>query len=196
VTLLIAHRRNTLEALQSTPAALGVEFDVRSRGDRLVVTHDPFTDGPDLQDWLEGYQHAFAVVNVKEEGLEERLEELLQARGVVQWTFLDQSFPFLVRTLRRGERRCAVRVSEYESVRTALALPVRPDWVWLDSFTGGWPPASELAELQSHGYRVMVVSPELQGRDPASEVGDIRARFAESGRAPDAVCTKVPEQWR
>jgi hypothetical protein len=42
----------------------------------------------------------------------------------------------------------------------------------------------------------MVVSPELQGRDPASEVGDIRARFAESGRAPDAVCTKVPEQWR
>ena len=196
MTLLVAHRRNTVEALQATPTDLGVELDVRSRGDRIVVTHDPFTDGPDVEEWLGSYAHAFAVVNVKEEGLEERLEQLLAARGVERWTFLDQSFPFLVRTLRRGEVRCAVRVSEYESVRTALALPVRPDWVWLDSFTGGWPPADELAELQAHGYRVMVVSPELQGRDPSAEVAEVRARFDEAGRGPDAVCTKVPEQWR
>lgn len=196
MTLLVAHRRNTVDALWETPTDLGVEFDVRTRGDRLVVTHDPFTDGPDLEQWLGAYEHAFAVVNVKEEGLEERVEALLTARGVSAWCFLDQSFPFLVRTLRRGESRCAVRVSEYESVQTALALPVRPDWVWLDSFTGRWPASSDLSALRAAGLRVMVVSPELQARDPQAEVAAVQELFDAAGGPPEAVCTKVPDLWR
>jgi hypothetical protein len=196
VTLLVAHRRNTPDELAATATDLGVEMDVRSNGARLVVAHDAFGDGPDLRDWLAAYAHAFVVVNLKEEGLEDRVADLLAEHGVQQWTYLDQSFPFLVRTLRKGETRCAVRVSEYESVRTALALPVRPDWVWLDSFTGGWPTAEDLAALQHAGFRIMVVSPELQSREPAGEIDLISALFVEAGRVPDAVCTKVPDLWR
>ena len=48
--------------------------------------------------------------------------------------FLDQSFPFLVKTLFSGERRCAIRVSEYESVETALSLRGLAEWIWIDVF--------------------------------------------------------------
>ncbi len=174
MTLLVAHRRNTAAELASTPPELGIEMDIRSRGDRLVVTHEPFDDGEDLERWLDGYRHAFLVANVKEEGLEERVEAALAARGVEEWAYLDQSFPFMVRTLRRGEDRCMVRLSEYESVQTVLSLapPLvpRPRWVWLDSFTGALPPTADLALLAAAGHRVMLVSPELQGRDPEPEV--------------------------
>ena len=199
MTLLVAHRRNTPAELADTPAELGIEMDIRSQGDRLVVTHEPFDAGVDLEEWLDGYHHAFLVANVKEEGLEQRVEAALAARDVQDWAYLDQSFPFMVRTLRRGETRCMVRVSEYESVTTALALapPLvpRPQWVWLDSFTGELPPAADLAQLAAVGARVMLVSPELQARDPEPEVDGIRRRLAEAGLELAAVCTKRPALW-
>lgn len=195
MTLIVAHRRNLPPELAETPADQGIEMDIRSYGDRLVVTHEPFDPGVDLERWLDAYRHAFLVANVKEEGLEERVEAALAARGIEAWTYLDQSFPFLVRTLRRGESRCAVRVSEYESVQTALSLTPRAQWVWLDSFTGALPSRTDLAALASAGYRVMLVSPELQGRDPEPEVEGIRRALEDAGLALDAVCTKRPALW-
>jgi len=195
VTLIVAHRRNLPAELAGTPRELGIEMDIRSYRDRLVVTHEPFDPGVDLEEWLDSYAHAFLVANVKEEGLEERVEAALAARGIEEWTYLDQSFPFMVRTLRRGESRCMARVSEYESVQTVLALQPRVPWVWLDSFTGALPPRADLAALAGAGHRVMVVSPELQGRDPESEVAGIRRVLAEAGLALDAVCTKRPALW-
>jgi hypothetical protein len=195
VTLLVAHRRNSPAELAATPAHLGIEMDIRSQGDRLVVTHEPFDPGVDLDEWLDDYAHAFLVANVKEEGLEQRVEAALGARGIANWAYLDQSFPFLVRTVRRGETRCMVRVSEYESVATALALQPRAQWVWLDSFTGALPPRAELAELAATGYRVMLVSPELQGRAPEPEIDGIRGALRKAGLQLDAVCTKRPELW-
>ncbi|MFX5705872.1 hypothetical protein ABTE52_23065, partial [Acinetobacter baumannii] len=70
-----------------------------------------------------------------EEGLEDALLARMQAAGISDFFFLDQSFPFLVRTSRRGERRCAVRVAEFETVDTALTLAGSIDWVWVDCFT-------------------------------------------------------------
>ena len=195
MTLVVAHRRNLPAELAQTPRELGIEMDIRSYGDRLVVTHEPFDPGVDLEEWLDAYAHAFLVANVKEEGLEERVETALAARGVEEWTYLDQSFPFMVRTLRRGESRCMARISEYESVHTVLALQPRARWVWLDSFTGALPPREDLAALAGTGYRVMVVSPELQARDPEPEVEGIRRALAEAGLALDAVCTKRPALW-
>jgi hypothetical protein len=120
---------------------------------------------------------------------------MLQERGITEWAFLDQSFPFLVRTLRTGETRTMVRISEYESVVTALALDPRPDWVWVDSFTGAWPSAEDLATLSRHGFRLMVVSPELQGRSLDDELPVVTARFEEAGVPVHGVCTKRPDAW-
>lgn len=193
--LRIAHRRNTIEQLLGTPHDLGVEVDIRSRGDRLIVHHDPFVDGEDFRAWLANYDHRFLILNTKEEGLEQRLLALMAERGIEDFFFLDQSFPFLLKTARAGESRCAVRVSEYESIETAFALAGLVDWIWVDCFTRLPLDGTEAGRLRASGFRLCLVSPELQGRVAPDEVAKMRAELDKSGIQADAVCTKTPGLW-
>src|SRR4051812_12977345 len=108
---MIAHRRNTVAELRATSSVYGVEVDIRSKGQRLIIHHDPFVTGESFEEWLDSYRHGTLILNVKEEGLEKRLIELAASKGIEDFFFLDQSFNFLVKTFKAGERRCAVRVS-------------------------------------------------------------------------------------
>lgn len=192
---IIVHRRNTLAELLATPREHGVEVDVRSIGERLVMHHEPFVEGEDFSTWLDHYRHGTLIVNVKEEGLEQRILGLLAARRIDQFFFLDQSFPFLVRTAGEGERRCAVRVSEFEVVESALTLAGRIDWVWVDSFARFPLFGADARRLRQAGFKLCLVSPELQGRTGAHEISAFRAVLAEREIEPDAVCTKWADRW-
>ena len=193
---IIRHRRNTIAELAATPPSLGVEVDIRSFGDRLVTHHDPFVEGDRFEEWLGAYGHGTLILNVKEEGLEDRLLELMRRHRIDDFFFLDQSFPFLVRTARRGESRCAVRVSEFEPVETALGLGGMVDWVWIDCFTRFPLDRASAVRLRAAGFKLCLVSPELQGRTAAQDVEALRAILAGHGITADAVCTKTPERWR
>lgn len=193
--IVVSHRRNRISELAATLPTLGVEVDVRSEGGRLIVAHDPFVPGEDFERWLGSYRHRLLIVNVKEEGLEERVLRHLEGAGVEDFFFLDQSFPFLIRTVRQGERRCAVRVSEFESVQTALSLAGLADWIWLDCFEGFPIPAEDAARLRRSGFRLCLVSPELHGRTDPDEIGPIRRWIDSEGVVIDAVCTKLPARW-
>ena len=152
---LIVHRRNTVPELAATPREYGVEIDLRTAGDALVLHHDPFAAGADFRRWLDAYRHGTLILNVKEDGLEPSVTAPLRERGIEDYFFLDQAFPSLVRSAGTGERRCAVRVSEYESITTALTLAGRIDWVWVDCFTR-FPLTSQEAQ-QLRGGRVQAL---------------------------------------
>jgi len=192
---LISHRRNTLAELIATPEQYGIEVDIRSYGDKLVIHHDPFVEGEHFESWIAQYRHGTLILNVKEEGLEARLIDLMKAHGIDDYFFLDQSFPFLVKWSRLGEHRCAVRVSEFESVETALSLAGKVDWVWVDCFTRFPLDGGDAARLKDAGFRLCLVSPELQGRDAALEIPQMIRLLAEQGIVADAVCTKRPDLW-
>ena len=192
---IIAHRRNTVEELQQTPHEFGVEIDLRSYGSKLVVHHEPFSDAVSFDDWLESYQHQTLILNVKEEGLEEACLDCVKKRSISDFFFLDQSFPFLIKTSKTGERRCAVRVSEFESVETALTLAGKIDWVWVDCFSKFPLSRTDGAQLKSAGFKLCLVSPELQGRFDETEIADYRKLLQDIDLAVDAVCTKRPELW-
>lgn len=194
--ILVRHRRNTAEELRATPTEYGIELDLRSHGDRLIVHHDAFVDGEDFERWLDDYRHRLLILNVKEEGLEQRLIALMRERGIEDWFFLDQSFPFLIRTARAGESRCAVRVSEFESIDTALTLAGQVRWIWVDCFTRFPLDRTQADRLRAAGFALCLVSPELQGRDAATEIPALRALLAREGIVADAVCTKEPDLWR
>lgn len=193
--IIVSHRRNTIEQLRETPHQFGVEVDIRSGGGRLIIHHDAFADGEDFESWLESYRHRLLILNVKEEGLEQRLLALMAAKKIDEFFFLDQSFPFLVKTARAGEKRCAVRVSEFESVRTAEALAGLVSWIWVDCFMRFPIDGAEAAHLQSLGFRLCLVSPELQGRPGEQSIPEMRSLLAREGVTADAVCTKLPDLW-
>jgi hypothetical protein len=191
----IAHRINTSAQLRNVPTDLGVEIDLRSRGKDLILHHDPYTDGELFLEWLESYRHKTIILNVKEEGLEEALLRIMRQQKIDDFFFLDQSFPFLIKTARAGVRRCAVRVSEFESIETAISLAGLVDWVWVDCFTRFPLTRSDATRLKGAGFKLCLVSPELQGRTDPDHVRDFRANVAAAGVEGDAVCTKLPEVW-
>lgn len=192
---LIAHRRNTRADLLATPHQYGVEVDIRSKGNRLIIHHDPFVEGESFDDWITAYRHGTLILNVKEEGLEARLIDLMADHGISDYFFLDQSFPFLVKWARAGERRCAVRVSEFESSETAMTLAGKIDWVWVDCFTRFPLSTEDAARLEDGGFKLCLVSPELQGRDPVEEIPEMAALLVERSIKAHAVCTKQPALW-
>lgn len=188
----VAHRINTVEQLQNVPPEHGVEIDLRDRGDRLILQHDPFQDGVDFETWLAHYRHRLLILNVKSERIEPRVLECVRSRGVADYFFLDCSFPMIRTLVKQGERKIAVRFSEFEPIESCLALAGQVEWVWVDCFTKMPLDAVSYARL-SERFKLCAVSPELQGRG----VDTIPAYAAELTPFPmDAVCTKRPDLWQ
>jgi len=194
--IIISHRRNSVENLIGTPLEYGVEVDIRSNNGVLISQHDPFAQGDNFENWLSYYQHKMLILNVKEEGLEARLIELMQQHQIVDYFFLDQSFPFLIKWSKLGERNCAVRVSEFESIETALTLAGKIDWAWVDYFSNFPLTGRDAKRLQDAGFKLCLVSPELQDRPAEVEIPLLVKLLHKHSIKPEAICTKQPELWK
>lgn len=185
------HRINTLAALAEVPPTMGIEFDLRSDGQRVIVTHDPFTDGPTIEEFFPHIGKRPCIFNVKCEGIEARIAELAKANGIENYFMLDLSVPAAVKLTRIQETRMAVRYSEIEPIESVMAWKGKASWVWVDCFNSFPGDAASWAELSKH-FKLCLVSPELQSHTP-----DNKARLIDSlrGRSYHAVCTKVPADW-
>lgn len=191
---IIRHRRNIIEELDNTPVKYGVEIDIRSNGEDLIIHHDPFKTGVLFKDWICKYRHQTLILNVKEEGLELSLISLMKKHNISEWFFLDQSFPSLVKWANSGLKNCAVRVSEFESVDTILSFSKKIDWTWVDCFSKFPLNVEDIGKLKQH-FKVCLASPELQGHDPEKEIKSLIDLFKEQNINMDAVCTKRPDLW-
>lgn len=187
----ISHRVNTAAQLRLVPTEFGVEIDLRDRGERLILQHDPFSDGEDFETWLTEFHHGTLILNVKSERIEHRILALLKQHGVTDYFFLDCSFPMIRLLNRAGESKIAVRFSEFEPIESAMALAGQVDWVWVDCFTRMPLNAATYALLKS-SFQLCAVSPELQGR-PVESIADYARELAPYPM--DAVCTKRPDLW-
>lgn len=190
--LCIAHRVNTMEALQAVPTTSGVECDLRDHGSRLVLRHDAFGDGVDFDAWLAHYRHRFLIANIKCEGIEATVLEHLARHQVQDFFLLDLSFPALIKLARQGERRMAVRYSEYEPIELALALAGKIQWCWIDCFTQLPLTPTSYRRLRE-AFQLCVVSPELQGH-AVSRIAPFRETLRDM--PIDAVCTKHAALWQ
>ena len=193
--LKILHRVNTLEQLNSIDKTYGVEIDIRSYKGELVVVHDPFQVGLKLIEWLQNYHHACVIFNIKEEGLENSLIEILREYNIKDYFLLDVSFPATIDLIRNKESRIAIRVSDYESVETAFNLSGKASWIWVDLFKDVFPLSyQEVKKLRALGYSLCLVSPELWGRSKES-INTIRQDMLSHNISVEAVCTKFPNEW-
>lgn len=191
---IFQHRVNSIEKLKNVPSTYGVEIDIRTFGSKLILEHDAFEEGTSFEDWLGNFTHNGIILNIKEEGLENSIIELMGEFGITNYFFLDQSFPFLVKLVRAGNTKCAIRVSDIESVQTAQSL--QTDWIWLDSFSGNWDYLlGQEFRLLSNRSKLCIVSPELQRANSLKEAMELRDIIDNLDFKIDAVCTKNPELW-
>ncbi len=186
------HRVNAIADLQALPLDVGLEFDLRSDGDAVLVTHDPFTAGPTIEAFFPHIGRRPCIFNVKCEGIEQRVLNLAQQHGIHDFFFLDLSVPAAWKLAQAGETRLAVRWSEVEPIEGVLAWQGRARWVWIDCFTQFPGTVADWQRL-ARDFKLCVVSPELQRHAP-EKTQEFRAQLAE--RPFDAVCSKQPALWQ
>lgn len=192
---IIAHQINTINQLKNLNKCFGVEVDIRTNNDKLVIGHDAFAKYESFNDWLLQFNHQTLILNVKEEGLEEFLLLKMKLHNIKNFFILDQGFSNLIKTLNTGEKRCAVRLSEYESINTVLSLKGKIDWVWIDFFSK-FPINSEIYEiLKKNKFKLCIVSPELQGHN-SSVCEELKNYIKKNKMVFDAVCTKKLNFWK
>lgn len=184
----IAHRINTVGELKHVPEAYGVELDLRDYGDRLILQHDPFKDGEDFEEYLKHYNHDIMILNIKSERIEYKVLELIQKYNIRKYFFLDSSFPMIYLLSKEGEKNLALRFSEFEGMDTILTMAGKVDWVWVDCFTK-LPITTEIFNtLKENGFKICLVSPELQGQ--GEKIEEYKQYLHDNKILFDAICTK------
>lgn len=188
--MIISHRINFLDSDISKTIfndVDGIEFDIRSSGGDIIVQHDPFVKGQLFSDFLSFCPpDKLYIVNIKSEGIERVAIQHLEEHTIHNFFLLDCSIPMMVRLGKEGERRMAVRFSEYESIDTVVKMAPFVSWVWVDVFSQ-FPLTKEIEEqIHALGLLICVVSPELQGQ---SDKRMIYKQMMEN-MTIDAICTK------
>ena len=133
---IIIHRINTISDLKNIEPKYGTEIDIRAWGSKLVLNHEPFQDGEKLVDYLDEYHHGTLILNIKEDGIEDDVLQLVRQRPQINSYFLlDVEFPYLNNASRQGEKNIAIRFSEDESIETVKKYVDKVNWVWIDTNT-------------------------------------------------------------
>lgn len=194
--LYIAHRINTIEELDRLPSQYGVELDLRDDlNGRIYIQHNPFEPGEDFEEYLKHYHHGLMILNIKSERIEHKVLELIGKYNVKSYFFLDSSFPMIKLLSDMGETNIALRYSELEGLDTIRNMEGKATWVWVDCFTKLPIDKNSYAELKKLGYKLCMVSPELEGQP--EKIEEYREFLKENRILMDAICTKVYnfEKW-
>lgn len=193
----IAHRINTVKELRELSTEYGVELDLRDDlNGRIYIQHNPFEPGEDFEEYLKEYHHGTMILNVKSERIELKILELLPKYDVKSYFFLDSSFPMIKLLSDKGEYNIALRFSELEGLDTIRNMAGKAKWVWVDCFTKLPINYDNFLELKSLGYKLCMVSPELESQP--EKILEYKEYLNAKGIVMDAICTKNYniEKWK
>lgn len=192
----VRHRVNLTDELLILPKHYGAEIDCRSDDSgRIILNHDPFLPGENLEFWLKNFEHGTLIVNVKEDGLEGRITAIMKEHQISDYFFLDQSIPSLVGKQPITQGRSAIRLSEYEPLNQVRLFQGICSWVWVDCFSGVPRAKDEIQLIADWGFKICLVSPELQGYSSELIIDEFASHYAPVANLINTVCTKYPDRW-
>lgn len=158
--------QNSLQAFQDAlNRGYGIETDIRDQNGELVVSHDiPVGGVLNAREFFSNYaqlnSRAMLALNIKSDGLQDSLEQLLIEFQIKRYFVFDMSIPDSLGYIRRS-MPIASRLSEFESPGP---LSNKANYVWLDAFESEWYADDLVEKLVEQGKSVVIVSPELHRR--------------------------------
>ena len=159
---IILHRINKIKELRTISHLFGVEIDIRTYGNDLILSHDPYNNGDKLEDYLSEYKHGTLILNIKESGIENDVLALIQKYDVNSYFLLDVEFPYIVSASENKIKNIAIRFSEFESIDTVIKFKRLINWIWIDTFTKL--PLNQNAINVLRGFKTCIVCPERWNR--------------------------------
>ncbi len=191
--IIIKHRVNTSKELKRINNNLGVEVDLRSDKNDIYLHHEPFKKGELFSKWLKNFNHKIIVLNVKEEGLENKILKILKMRKIKKFFFHDQTFSTMLKNMKKT--KVSIRYSEFEDLKKKNKLFTFIKWLWVDNFSEIKISKKFYSFLKANRVKICLVSPELIKKERAKEVKSIISYLQKNKFKIDAVCTKKPKLW-
>ena len=132
---LIAHRLNKIKELKKLSKKYGAEIDLRSKGSKIFLNHDPYKNGDTLENYLSNYNHGTLILNIKESGIEKDVIKIAKKFKIKSFFLLDVEIPFIFQNNKNINKNISIRYSEYEPIDTAKRFVNNIGWVWIDTFS-------------------------------------------------------------
>jgi glycerophosphoryl diester phosphodiesterase len=205
VMIVLSHRglwknkqeKNTEIAFrQSFESGFGTETDVRDYCGELVISHDIANSScMSFGDFLKIYNSYSTklplALNIKADGLQEKLLLELNKYGISNYFVFDMSVPDGLACLKAG-LRTFTRQSEYEP---HPAFYESAQGVWIDEFTRHWVDDVTIINHITNDKKICIVSPELHKRPMQKEwqhYKEICSNFDVGKNI--MLCTDLPEE--
>lgn len=191
-----ADEKNSLCALERAfSAGFGIETDIRDYKGRLVISHNIADESSfALENVFDSYcSHGCPgtlALNVKADGIQDKLQALLDKYDIRDYFMFDMSIPEQVVYRDRGFT-FFTRISDIE---TSPVQYEDASGIWMDGFYNtDWIDEKSIAAHLKNGKKVCLVSPELHGK-PYDRLWNI---IKTNGLHPDEnllLCTDVPDE--
>jgi glycerophosphoryl diester phosphodiesterase len=162
----IPNEKNTINAfIESFENGFGVETDIRDQNGKLVIAHDiPYGDEILLEDFLmihKKYNSLPIALNIKADGLQTLLKDVLKKFEVENYFVFDMSVPETILYLKRE----FIVFSRQSDVELEPTLYNRVQGIWMDSFFDNWITDDIINTHLENNKFICLVSPELHKRD-------------------------------
>jgi hypothetical protein len=161
------NQQNTIESFQHAfEHGFGIETDIRDSSKKIKISHDPTTNKAiELEKMFQQYRKRnidlTLALNVKADGLQDAVADLIRKYTINKYFFFDMSLPDMIGYHKKG-LKFFTRISDIEP--EALFLKEAAG-VWVDHFYSEWITEADVDLYLEQGKQVCIVSPELHKRD-------------------------------
>ena len=190
-----AEKNSQIAFERSFSLGFGTETDIRDYRGELVIAHEIADESSiSLKKFFEIYNNHRnklpLALNVKADGLQMKLKELLQQYNIENYFVFDMSVPDALGYL-KTKFKCFTRQSEYEK---SPSYYNKADGLWLDEFEKHWI-TKETIEYHhiKNKKKICIVSPELHKRTYKKEWQHYKEIKKKMGIDSLMLCTDYPD---
>lgn len=182
---------------RSFELGFGTETDIRDYKSELVISHDMADENAiSLEKFLSLYNEYEGnlplALNIKADGLQNKLKQVLEKYRINNYFVFDMSVPDGLGYL-NCELHTFTRQSEYEK---EPSFYTNASGVWLDEFHSHWINKEIIAYHVNNHKQICIVSPDLHKRDFMKEWADYKQIERELRINSLMLCTDYPEDAR
>ena len=189
------HEKNLPIAFErSFSLGFGTETDIRDYKDKLVISHDMADEKcisvKEMFEIYNKYDNTLPLaLNIKADGLQTKLKELLEEYNITNYFVFDMSVPDGLQYLKH-DIKAFTRESEYEKTPSFYDEACG---IWLDEFQGHWITKEVIEKHIKNNKQICIVSPDLHKREYKKEWQHYKDIEKELSIDNLMICTDYPE---